>query len=319
MVNTSAATDRQILTNLFYATDGENWDDTDTWASERPLGDWRGVETNDEGRVIGLQLGYEFDPEDPPNGEVLGEIHNLDKLQSLYFHNLEERIPRELGHLSELRHLNISGNDLHGEIPSELGRLSHLEKLLIQGDKLEGTVPQEIFELTKLQDLRIDGENLRAEVSDTVETFILSGANVELRVEALTGCLSGYASYMVNSYMHSVTGSELQICDGIHEEDLNVLREIFNEWGAHGSMSNWLTRLPVHEWGGITTDRNGRVVELNLHLMAVDGPRPSDTMPEAISRLTALKELDLRSNGIKGEIPGVDCKPDPTHRTETIR
>ena len=166
MVNTSAATDRQILTNLFYATDGENWDDSATWASERPLGDWRGVQTNDEGRVIGLHLGIEFGPEDPPNGEILGEIHNLDKLQSLYLflRGLEERIPRELWHLSELRYLDISG--LHGEIPSELGGLSHLEHLYIYGDMLEGTVPPEFFELAKLQELRIEGESLRAEVSE---------------------------------------------------------------------------------------------------------------------------------------------------------
>ena len=306
MLNTSAATDREILTNLFYATDGENWDDSATWASDRPLGDWLGVQTNDEGRVIGLHLGIEFGPEDPPNGEILGEIHNLDKLQSLYLflRGLEERIPRELWHLSELRYLDISG--LHGEIPSELGGLSHLEHLYIYGDMLEGTVPPEFFELAKLQELRIEGESLHAELSDAVETLILSGAMVTLQVEALTGCLSDYVfeQHWLQYWLYGMGSvGELPVCDNIHEDDLNALRGIYSEWGAHGSMSNWLTRLPVHEWEGITTDRDGRVVILDFYLEADDGPRPSDTMPEAISRLTALEFLNLRDNGIKGEIP----------------
>ena len=306
MVNTSAATDRQILTNLFYATDGENWDYTATWASERPLGDWHGVVTNDEGRVVELQLGISFDHEYPPNGEILGEIHNLDKLQSLSLSlgELEEMIPRELGHLSELRYLGISG--LHGEIPSELGHLSHLEDLYIHGNTLEGTVPQEIFELAKLQYLTIEGESLHAEVSDAVETLILRGAMVTLEVEALTGCLSEYAYHQMSGQFYIyASGPELPACDGIYEEDLNVLRELFNEWRDHGSMSDWLTRLPVREWEGITTDRNGRVVGLDFYLGADDdGLEPSYTMPEAISRLTALKDLAVISSGIKGEIPG---------------
>ena len=311
MLNTSAATDRQILTNLFYATDGENWDDSATWASDRPLGDWRGVQTNDEGRVIELDLDSKFDPEDPPNVEILGEIHNLDKLQRLFLSGLEGRIPRELWHLSELRSLGILGDDLHGEIPSELGGLSHLEGLYIGGNKLEGTVPQGLFELAKLQDLWIGGERLHVEVSDAVETLILSGAMVTLEMEAWTGCLSEYAYYPEYAYYQGQhvylisigSGREPPVCDDIHEEDLNALREIYSEWGSHGSTSNWLTRLPVHEREGITTDRNGRVVRLEIYLEADDGPRPSDTMPEAISRLTALEFLNLRDNGIKGEIP----------------
>ena len=118
-VDASPETDRQILTNLFHAANGEKWDETATWASERPLGGWYGVTTNDEGRVIELHLAIEFDPEDSPDDEILDEIHKLDELQSLYLflRGLEERIPRELGNLSELRYLDITGHDTRGEIP----------------------------------------------------------------------------------------------------------------------------------------------------------------------------------------------------------
>ena len=306
-VTTSAETDRQVLTNIFHATNGEEWDDTATWASERPLGDWYGVTTNDVGRVIELHLATELDPEESYNGEILSEIYKLDELRSLYLflRGIPGRIPRELGQLSELRHLDINGNELRGEIPSELGHLSQLERMNIYGPTLEGAIPQEIFELTKLQELRIEGENLQVEVSDAVETLALNGVMVNLQVESLTGCVSDYAyQWVSNLFVSDRTGAELPVCEIVHEEDLNAIREIFNEWGAHGSMSNWLTRLPFHEWEGITTNRNGRVVRLEVYLGGEDGPRLSSTIPEAIGRLTALEVLGLNSNGLGGEIPG---------------
>ena len=270
------------------------------------MGDWDGVTTNDDGRVIELHLTIEFGPEDSANGDILGEIHKLEKLQSLYLHlpGLEEGIPTELGLLLDLRYLDINGEDMRGEIPSDLGQLYQLEHLYIHGNKLEGAIPQEIFKLLQLQELRINGEGLHAEVSDAVERLVLSGAMEELAVEALSGCLSEYAYQQTSGNIFAFgTGPELPVCDDVHEEDRNAIRQVFNEWGAHGSMSNWLTRLPFHEWEGITTNRDGRVVRLEIYLGVDDDPRTSGTIPEAIGRLTALQFLDLKSNGINGEIP----------------
>ena len=53
----SAETDRAALAALYNATDGENWYDNN-WLSDAPLGEWRGVTTNDDGRVIELSLSY---------------------------------------------------------------------------------------------------------------------------------------------------------------------------------------------------------------------------------------------------------------------
>ena len=306
-VDSSPKTDRQVLTNIFHATNGEEWDDTATWASERPLGDWHGVSTDDEGRVTRLHLTIRVDPGDSPDGQVLAEIHMLDKLQYLYLflRGLEVRIPAELAHLSELRDLDITGDYIRGGIPPELGELSRLERLYIHGESLQGKIPQGIFELENLQDLRISGEGLHADISGAAEALILGGATVNLDAETWTGCLSEYAYQHMSGYFTNLgTGPELPVCDSVHEGDLNALREIYSEWGPHGSMSNWLTRLPVHEWEGITTNRHGRVVSLDFYLGEDDGPRPSAAIPEAIGRLTALRRLELNSNGITGEIPG---------------
>ena len=55
---TSAETDREALVALYNATDSENWNGSANWLSDAPLGEWKGVTTDGDGRVIGLNLPY---------------------------------------------------------------------------------------------------------------------------------------------------------------------------------------------------------------------------------------------------------------------
>ena len=110
----SDETDREALVALYNATDGENWDESDNWLSDAPLGEWQGVSTNDNGRVIKMQL---------------------------YRNNLSGEIPAELGSLSNLDWLNLHDNNLSGEIPEELGSLSNLTRLSLNDNDLSGCVP----------------------------------------------------------------------------------------------------------------------------------------------------------------------------------
>jgi hypothetical protein len=85
------------------------------WLSDAPLGlGWKGVTTNNDGRVTKLSLKY---------NDLSGEI------------------PAELGSLSNLESLDLSGNALSGEIPAELGSLSNLTDLYLKDTDLSGCVP----------------------------------------------------------------------------------------------------------------------------------------------------------------------------------
>ena len=114
---TSAATDREALVALYNATDGENWNRSSNWLSDAPLGEWVGVYTDDDGRVIELFLGL-FSGETGLSGEI----------------------PPELGSLANLRVLLLVNNDLRGEIPPELGSLANLESLRLGNNDLSGCV-----------------------------------------------------------------------------------------------------------------------------------------------------------------------------------
>ena len=41
---------------FYNATDGENWNSSDNWLSDAPLGEWEGVYTNEDGRVGRMEL-----------------------------------------------------------------------------------------------------------------------------------------------------------------------------------------------------------------------------------------------------------------------
>ena len=108
-------------------TDGENWNRSDNWLSDAPLGEWQGVTTNDDGRVTGLNLN-----------------HNA----------LSGKIPAELGSLSNLTGLYLNVNGLSGEIPAELGSLSNLIDLSLGNNELSGCVPSSLEDqLSSFSDL----------------------------------------------------------------------------------------------------------------------------------------------------------------------
>ena len=158
----SPATDREALVALYNATGRSNWRIKTNWLSDRPLGDWYGVTTDAEGRVIRLDLhavGLW--------GHLPAELGNLSKLQWLglkYNYRLRGAIPPELGSLSNLEELHLSFNQLSGEIPPELGNLANLRFLILRDNELSGEILTELGNLTKLWELNLYNNHLSGEI-----------------------------------------------------------------------------------------------------------------------------------------------------------
>ena len=138
--------DRAALVALYHAAGGLNWTNNSNWLSDRPLGEWHGVNTDSDGRVTGLNL------------------HN---------NRLSGQIPAKLGSLSNLQELRLEDNKLAMWIPAELGDLANLWELDLNGNSaLFGSLPGSLTGLTSLTTLRLDGTGLCAPTEGAFQTWL---------------------------------------------------------------------------------------------------------------------------------------------------
>ena len=153
----SVEADRAALIALYNATDGAGWDNNTNWLSDKPLGEWHGVTTNAQGRVVSLSIDYNL-----LVGTIPPEIGNLSQLETLVLdgNGLLGPIPPEIGNLTNLKALFLHGNQLAGAIPSEIGNLSQLGALLLASNRLSGAIPSEIGNLSNLQLLALGTNRL---------------------------------------------------------------------------------------------------------------------------------------------------------------
>ncbi len=166
----TTASDRAALVALYNATDGPNWTYNTNWLSDRPIGEWYGVGTDNDGRVVRLGLGARWGDRGEPlggnnlSGTIPGEIGNLTRLGSLWLedNDLSGAIPAAIGNLTNLRILSMWNNSLSGPIPAEIGNLTNLRELSLGGNALTGPIPAEIGNLTELVGLGLSGNDLEA-------------------------------------------------------------------------------------------------------------------------------------------------------------
>ena len=74
-VAASGDSDRAALAALYDATGGSSWLDSSNWLSDLALDDWYGVTTDDQGRVVALDLS-----DNRLSGEIPAELGRLSRL-----------------------------------------------------------------------------------------------------------------------------------------------------------------------------------------------------------------------------------------------
>ena len=181
-VECAPATDREILEMLHDATGGRDWIDSRNWLTDAPLGEWRGVEVDDQGRVVELRLWDNgLAGRLPPE---FGELAHLEYVR-LSENALTGTIPPELSGLSALTHLVLDGNALSGQLPPELGGLPALEELRVENNDLAGPLPPELGGLASLRGLGLTGNPrlagpLPAELTslDRLERLLAAGTGL---------------------------------------------------------------------------------------------------------------------------------------------
>lgn len=153
--------DRIGLAALYDAAGGDGWTRNDKWLTEAPVGEWAGVTTNGEGRVVRLDLS-----QNRLRGSIPAELQNLESLEWLFLdgNQLTGSIPPELADLGSLQGLVLGGNRLTGPIPRELANLESLVWLLLDGNELTGSISPELGSFRSLTALGLHGNQLTGSI-----------------------------------------------------------------------------------------------------------------------------------------------------------
>ncbi len=215
---------RDVLVGFYNATDGPNWGNDANWLSDKPLGEWYGVTTDEEDMVIGLELS-----QNNLSRNIPPELGNLSSLGSLDLsgNQLDGNIPPELGNLSSLQELWLFDNQLSGEIPPKLGGLSSLVRLWLFDNQLSGEMPTQLGNLSSLGSLDLSRNQLSGEIpSELGNLFNLSGLG--LRGNQLSGEIPSELGSLSNLEWLTISDNEFTGCipAGFRDVELNDLARV---------------------------------------------------------------------------------------------
>ena len=205
-------------------------------------------------------------------------------------------IPASLGEISTLEELELGPNQLTGSIPPELGNLRELRSLNLRANQLSGELPPALASLENLRTLDISDNQLTGEIPVDLDRTLSTVKELRLENNDFSGCISD-ALHDLN-----YTGDPgVPACDGTHQGDLQAILAIHKALGSP-NFTGWLGRDPYHTWSGVSTDREGRMVKLNLEGAVRYGGRERP-VPEEIRDLEKLQSLNLGENLLSGTIP----------------
>jgi len=123
----------QILTEFYYATNGDSWYYYTNWLNVSvSFCLWHGISCNGD-QIVGFRL--------PSN-------------------NLKGIIPPSFGQLTNLQHLEIGDNHLIGTIPSSFGQLTNLQYLGLSQNQLTGVIPPSFAQFTNLTSVDLHANQL---------------------------------------------------------------------------------------------------------------------------------------------------------------
>ena len=235
----------------------------------------------------------------------LSELRYLD----LHGNELSGAIPPELGELSNLEQLNLSANGLTGAIPPELSKLSNLEWMDLTHNHLSGSIPPELAGLSRLESLALGYNDLAGDIPpelaelSSLEQLYLASNQLTGSIPPELGRLSNLGS--LNLGDNRLTGEipeELANLTKLYTLDLreNRLTGEIPTWLSGFSNLDWLS-LGRNQFTGTIPSEISNLAELSL-LYLYDNAL-TGTIPRELGRLSKLADLHLNGNQLTGNIP----------------
>lgn len=176
--------------------------------------DWAGIKCSPSLNVISINL---FDVElHGTISPLIGDLQNLKEIvivgmDFLKNGDIHGSLPREIGKLTQLETLSMSGNKLSGSLPNEIGSLTSLTYLSLSDNSISGPIPRDIGKLHKLVWLGLDSNQLTGPVPEEMEYLTELGNVGFFDNEQLSGTPSFLCNVSIFDYAKTAIPENL--CD----------------------------------------------------------------------------------------------------------
>jgi Leucine-rich repeat (LRR) protein len=332
----SLSQDLDALRALYDSTSGSVfWVHRNGWAdpgTDPCLSKWFGVVCNDVGRVTALDL-----RNNNLTGIIPDAIGRLSALIALDLsgNRLREKLPLGLSLLTRLRSFNLAGNFLQGDLPSsDLGALSELEYIDVSGNAFSGSLTAAISGAANLRYLDLSRNRLTGSIPAALSS--LSSLSV---VKLDNNRFSGNIPLQLGSCtsLTQLTASGNRLTGPLPEEfaqlqQLSILR--LNKNRMSGTLPNtlsFLSRLVEVDlsfnyfegllpasWGHLprlvslrlnnnmfsgAVPSEWRLLNMTLTSLSLQSNQLNDRVPAWISAIPSLKAVDLSNNKLFGFVP----------------
>ena len=273
------------------------------WTADQSVAEWQWVTVGGSPpRVTALALPGTRDTELP------ARLVHLSHLQTLDASGMGGEIPPQLGHLADLRELNLRSNSFTGEIPPELGRLAQLEVLDL-GGSLTGSLPPELGQLANLRELRLRRIWIAGEIPPelgqlgNLVVLDLLGNHLEGAIPPQLGQLRNLESlYLDDNDLRGGIPPELAQLTRLERLGLSG-----NE--LTGPIPPELAQLPSLQYLGLSDNAltgpvPSELAKLGqLQGLSLSGNELTGAIPPALAQLAYLRGLNLSDNALTGAIP----------------
>lgn len=271
------AKEREALIAYYNALDGPNWTYQDNWCSDKPVDQWYGVYTDNDGFVEEIWI-----DENKLKGDVPAEIGNLKHLKYLYFYEADiTSLPKEIYQMDSLQYIWLDYTQITS-LPYEIGDIKSLKQFEIMGSSIE-TLPEGLCN------------------SKTLETIYLS----ETKISNLPSDLSKITTLSsISLYNNNFTSipDVLFSCTGLTSLYINEPK-IGGELSA--SIGNLVNLEYLYIYG---TQLSSNLPATLSNLKKLDGLRLynnqfTGNIPESLANLPKLDFIDLTGNKMSGTLP----------------